>query len=285
MKFEFLTLTCVTSDSETFVAASRDHSLTIFKNGKSIKTVKLPGDTLFVRYINGEIISAAEHRKLTILNRKLETLKTFKVNKGPTGSIRTLTANNKYIVTGNMDGVVRYYNRTGNGLPANVSDFFRIQCTQKYNQTYYHGDSIYSMDIENDTLVSGSKDSTVQVWSLATHSKLFEVAHANKVYCVKIVGKTIVSCGQTTVRIWNLEDGKLLHKLQLPGWCWDFDISSEKTLLAVALYEGVSLWDFRNRIQIMEIKLDRVTEVRFNEQGTTLIVGQWDGQVSKIDLY
>ena len=118
-----MALICVTSDSETFVAASRDGSLTLFKNGEAVKTVKLLGGARLVRYINGEIICAADHGKLTILNRKLETLKTFKTHKGKTGSIRTLTGNSKYIVSGNIDGVVRYYNRTGDGFPR-VSDFF-----------------------------------------------------------------------------------------------------------------------------------------------------------------
>ena len=277
-----MALTCVTSDSETFVAASRDRSLTLFKNGESIKTVKLPGDTFLVRYINGELISATEHGKLTVLNQNFEVLKSFVTHEGPTGSIRTLTGNDKYIVSGNMNGVVRYYNRAGGKLPANVSFFSN---TQKYYQVYYHGGKIYSIDIDNEILVSGSKDKKVQVWNLATDSKLFEASHEDIVHCVKVVGKMIVSCGDKTVRIWNLENGKLLHKLQLPGWCWDFDINSEKTLLAVALYEGVSLWDFRNRTQILKVELDRVTDVQFNEQGTTLIVGQFEGQVYKIDLY
>ena len=95
----------------------------------------------------------------------------------------------------------------------------------------------------------------------------------------------IVTCGDTTVRIWNLENGKLLHKLKLPSWCKNFDLNSEKTLLAVAHQQGVSIWDFHNRIQIMEIELNDVTDVRFNEHGTTLIVGQFDGQVSRIDLF
>ena len=118
-----MALICVTSDSETFVAASRDGSLTLFKNGEAVKTVILPGGARLVRYINEEIICAADHGKLTIFNRKFETLKTFKTHKGQTGSIRILTGNNKYIVSGNIDGVVRYYNRTGGGVPR-VSDFF-----------------------------------------------------------------------------------------------------------------------------------------------------------------
>ena len=99
------------------------------------------------------------------------------------------------------------------------------------------------------------------------------------------MGETILSGAATTLRIWNLADGELLHEHKLPGWCWNCDMNREKTLLAVALHDGVSLWDFRNLVQIKEIKLDGVTDVRFNEPGTTLIVGQFNGQVSKIDLY
>ena len=105
------------------------------------------------------------------------------------------------------------------------------------------------------------------------------------VYCVKVVDKMVISCGDKAVRIWNVEDGKLSHKLQLLSWCNNFDLNREKTLLAVAHTEGVSIWDFLNKIQISETKLSKVKDVRFNEQGTTLIVGQFDGKIFKIDLY
>ena len=141
------------------------------------------------------------------------------------------------------------------------------------------------MDIDDEVLVSGSTDNKIQVWNMASSSKLFEVSHDGDVWCVKIVGKMIVSCGDKTVRIWSLEDGTLLHKLQLPSWCDNFDLNSEKTLLAVAHTEGVSIWDFSNIIQIMEVELESVSDVRFNDPGTTLIVGQFNGQVSKIGLY
>ena len=140
------------------------------------------------------------------------------------------------------------------------------------------------MDIDNEILVSSSKDFKVQVWSLETNRKLFEVAHEDDIWCVKIVDKMIVSCGDKTVRIWNLEDGNIFYKMLLPDLCNNFDLNSEKTLLSVAHDKGVSIWDFANRIQISEIELKKVTDVRFNEPGTSLIVGQEDGQVSKIDL-
>ena len=111
---------------------------------------------------------------------------------------------------------------------------------------------INSVDIESEVLVSGSNDFKVKVWNMTSNSQLFEALHDGHVHCVKIVGKMIVSCGGTTAQIRNLE-GKLLHKLQIPNWCHNFDLNSEKTLLAIAHAEGISIWDFLNIVQIMEL--------------------------------
>ena len=120
---------------------------------------------------------------------------------------------------------------------------------------------------------------------MKTDVKLFQVAH--EVYCVKIVEKMLLSCGDTTVRFWNLEDGTPLNTLHLDtgSWCNNFDLNSESTLLAVAHYKGVSIYNFSSLVRIYKIELEDVADVRFNEPGTRLIVGQKNGQVSKIDLF
>ena len=120
---------------------------------------------------------------------------------------------------------------------------------------------------------------------MTSRSKLFEFSHEDKVWCVKIVDKMVLSCGDRSVRIRNLEDGKLLYKLRLLGWCYNFDLNSEKTLLAVAHAGGVTIWDFTHILRIMEIELETILDVRFNEHGTTLILGHYDGEISRIDLY
>ena len=104
------------------MAASRNGSLTLFNNGEAAKTVQLPGEKPLVRYMNGEIISAAEKGQLTVLNKKLEILRTFH---GTRTTVRTLTSNTRFIVFGDYDGVVRYYNRTGGKFPR-VSVFLGI---------------------------------------------------------------------------------------------------------------------------------------------------------------
>ena len=101
------------------MAASKDGSLTLFKNGKASKIVKLQDEWPLVRFINGEIVTAAQNGKLTVLNEELEVLKTFR---GSEHYISSLTGSNKYIALGDHNGTVRFYNRVGNIFPT-VSGF------------------------------------------------------------------------------------------------------------------------------------------------------------------
>ena len=119
---------------------------------------------------------------------------------------------------------------------------------------------------------------------MTTSVKLFEGVHDDEVWCVKIVDKVVISCGYKAIRIWELNNGKQLHKLDLPSFCNNFDLNTDETLLAVAHEKGVSIWNFLSLSKIKEIELNAVMDVRFNESGTKLIVGQYNGQVSKIDL-
>ena len=103
------------------MAASTDGSLTLLKNGKALKTVKLPGIGPLVRNINGEIVTASQHGKLTVLNEELQVLKTFH---GSDSVISSLTGNSEYISVGDFSGAVLYYDRVGSIFPR-VSGFSR----------------------------------------------------------------------------------------------------------------------------------------------------------------
>ena len=96
------------------MVAYTDGSLTLFKNGWSLKKLKLQDENPLVRFINGEIVTAAHNGKLTVLNKELETLKTFR---GTEEFVYSLTGNNEFIATGDVKGTVRYYNRVGSIFP------------------------------------------------------------------------------------------------------------------------------------------------------------------------
>lgn len=265
--------------SKRFVVSGADGSLTVFENGKPYKTVKLDGFGPIVRVINNEIISAARSGKVTVMNEELEVLKTFE---GTEWSVRTLVANQKYIAFGDTQGTVRFYDRKGASEPR-VSDEIVIYTV--YFKVYFHGKEVFSVDVDNDILVSGSADYKIQVWNMTAESKMFELEHTDIVWCVKLLKKLIVSCGDTTIRIWNLTDGEELHRLHLPGWCNNFDLNRQETVLVVGDTKGFSIWDFQTRLKLKETEVESgVTDVRFNESGLKLVVGIHDGRVWQTKL-
>ena len=96
------------------MVTSSDGSLTFLKNGKSYETIKLQGYYPLVRLINGEIVTVARYGKLTVLNKKLQVLKTFD---GTESDVRALVGNDKFIAYGDWNGTVRYYSRNGSMTP------------------------------------------------------------------------------------------------------------------------------------------------------------------------
>uniref|UniRef100_A0A915E3J0 F-box domain-containing protein n=1 Tax=Ditylenchus dipsaci TaxID=166011 RepID=A0A915E3J0_9BILA len=76
---------------------------------------------------------------------------------------------------------------------------------------------ITCVQLHQDTLVTGSDDTTIRVWSSATAQCLYVlVGHQGGVWSLQLSedGKTLIS-GSTdrTVRVWNLKQGLLIHTL------------------------------------------------------------------------
>ena len=136
-------------------------------------------------------------------------------------------------------------------------------------------------------MASGSGDGTVQVWSMETNSKVWQFQHDQKVNCVQLQNKQVISCSDDgSTRIWNLDTGIEIHRLAHESECNNFDLNSDQTLLAVASNGAVVLWDFKTATKIKEFKLGETSpnDLRFNPAGDRLIVGLYDGRIFKIDL-
>ena len=135
-------------------------------------------------------------------------------------------------------------------------------------------------------MASGSANKTVQVWNMRTKQKLWHLQHEDKVKCVQLHDKYLITCCyDKSTRIWDIETGKVIQKLVHPGKCYNCDLSPNKTLLAVASLTAVVLWDFKNATKIKEFKLGaKIADVRFNQDGTRLVAGLHEGEVFKIDL-
>ena len=244
--------------------------MTLFDGDTPIKTVKLVGVVPVVRFANGEIITAATGGKVTFLNQELEVVRAMSEHETKFRDIR-LTANKNYIVWGDRTGRV-YFRKRDAPHTLELSELL------KSFMIYNHKEGITSVDVQNEIVASGSFDKTVQVWNMASMTKLFDGAHGTTVWCVKVIDEKVLSCGDKIVRVWSLA-GRELYEFRHSNWCNNFDLNMDKTLLAVAHSDGLSIWNFSSRIKLKEIEINDVWDVRFNESGTKLVFGLYDGTI------
>ena len=136
-------------------------------------------------------------------------------------------------------------------------------------------------------MASGSADKSLQVWNMETNSKVWQFEHEDEVKCVQLHDRWLISSGDDKLaRIRNLDTGIEIHRLVHEDDCNNFDLSPNKTILAVGYDSGVVLWDFKNGTKIKELNLGEspTRDLRFNPTGDRLVVGLYDGRVFKIDL-
>ena len=139
--------------------------------------------------------------------------------------------------------------------------------------------------MKGDLLASGSADESIQIWNMASGLKVAEFKHDDCVWCVEFHENWLISSSwDKSTRIWDVENQKLVHQLDHSDWCYNFDISPNKLMLAVATDSGVVIWDLKKVTKIKEFKLGWCSDVRFNHAGDKIIVGLFDGEVYKIDL-
>ena len=104
-----------------FVTGNLDGSVSIFVDGQLKKTQKFEGKETLVQFINGEIVAASSDSEMEILNENLGIKKQFTAGTVTKNSTPwSLTGNEKYLASGNEDGVVRYYRRNGDAEPEEV---------------------------------------------------------------------------------------------------------------------------------------------------------------------
>ncbi|KNE58112.1 hypothetical protein AMAG_04931 [Allomyces macrogynus ATCC 38327] len=97
----------------------------------------------------------------------------------------------------------------------------RLECNWRHDRMPMtelkgHGDSVYCIQFDQQRIVSGSRDQTIKVWSLATGTILQEMrGHAGSVLCLQYdaTGLLVTGSSDTTVMLWDLTRGVKLHTL------------------------------------------------------------------------
>jgi len=252
-----------------FVTGNEDGTISLFKNGKHERTRKLASCCCLVKFISNEIVVAPLEADLVILNENLEIVKKYH---GAHGKPVSISGNAKFIVVGYQDGVVRCYNKEDS----------------QESWSYRHKAMVTTVSVQGNRIASGSRDKagSTQVWSIESKKILWHFQHDDQVNCVQLHDNWLItSSDDESVRIWDLNEGTQIHKLRQSGCCNNFDISPNKSLMAIASYFELVLVDLSTKETVEEFSLGtEINDVRFNKSGKRLVAGLHNGEVFKVDL-
>jgi WD40 repeat protein len=79
-----------------------------------------------------------------------------------------------------------------------------------------HNNSVLSLDVQDELMITGSKDRTAKVWDLKTSEEILSLpAHKRDVTVVKFSpqGKTLFTVNQSTIKIWDIRQGTVIKTL------------------------------------------------------------------------
>jgi len=149
-----------------------------------------------------------------------------------------------------------------------------------------HSDVVEAIAISPDgrTLVSGSHDKTIKLWSLSTGEVLHTlIDHTNRITCLAISpnGQTLASGSyDKTIRLWALDTGELLHTLTgRPDRVRYLAFSPNgQTLISSGDWE-IKIWAVRTGklLRILAGNSNSARNVAFSPDGHTCAVASLDG--------
>jgi len=257
----------------TFLTASQNMFVQKWKNRRIVNSIQLEKfGELLLKVINDTKIAAAIRNDVVILNHELETVTEWQ--NGFYGEATAIDANERYLAVANDEGSVLFF-------CLDVASFEDMGMMYDDKQeSYCHDKWVNSLAITGSTLASASDDNYVHVWDMSAETEMFRLKHDDSVTCVAFHNELIVSsCSDNSVSIWDKSTGQLRHSLTHQDECYNFDISPNGTLLAVAHYEGLSIWSFDgNYDKLAELDLGDVRDARF-QTDDTIVAGCHDGKV------
>ncbi|MEB3177885.1 MAG: serine/threonine-protein kinase [Nostocaceae cyanobacterium] len=172
-----------------------------------------------------------------------------------------------------------------NNLPMNTSQLTPLNI---------HTDEVLSVAMSRDgkTLVSGSKDKTIEIWNL-NNGKLPTtiISNTDAVSAVSLSpNETILVSGSYdhSIKIWNWQTGKLQTTLNgHTGWvnCLIFSPDGQ-TLASASGDKTIKIWDMKSGELKTTLKghTDRVISVAFTPDGKTLVSGSYDKTIKIWDI-
>ena len=155
------------------------------------------------------------------------------------------------------------------------------------NRLQGHGNSVKSISFSPDgkTLASGSVDSTIKLWDVATGKEITTLkGHSDLVKSVSFSpdSKTLASSGDDkTIKLWDVATRKEITTLKgHTSYVKSVSFSPDGKILASGSSDKtIKLWNVATKKEITTLKghTSYIQSISFNPDGNTLASGSWEG--------
>ena len=187
---------------------------------------------------------------------------------GHRGEIYAIATDNRYIISGGIDGTVRIYDKNSQKEIATLKG---------------HSSYVSSVAIKGDTVVSGSVDNTIKIWSLKEQKEIATLkGHIDRVSSVAIEGDTIVSGSEDkTIKIWSLKSQEEIGSLKGHSDSVSSVAIEGDTIVSGSFDNTVKIWSLKSQ---KEIKSTSYIHSCLAYSNSILMLGEVNGRVSFVDM-
>jgi len=165
------------------------------------------------------------------------------------------SVDNRQIVSGSRDKTIKLWNTLGECKFTITEDQHQdwVSCVR------------FSPSANNPLIVSCGWDKLVKVWNLNTCKlRTNLVGHDGYLNTVTVSpdGSLCASGGQDgTAMLWDLNEGKLLYKLDANDIIYSLVFSPNRYWLCAATGSGIKIWDLESKVTVADLRLDTEEEV------------------------
>jgi WD40 repeat protein/serine/threonine protein kinase len=257
------------------------NKLLLAHNG-NVETAALLG----IRALNTGYLAEAD----SALMQSIENMYTRQVFAGHTKAVYgvAFSPDGKYIVSGSGDGTLRLWDVK----EGKVTDSFRG-----------HTDAVYSVAFSPDGryFLSGSKDHTARLWDIqarrtvrifgARRNPVYSPGHFGPINSVAFSpdGNTIVTGGDFSVRVWNIQTGRNIRTIHPAKTCAVFSVtySPDGKSVGIGCNDQIAyIWDIQTGQPVHRFKghTGSVWAVQFSPDGRYILTGSRDSTVRLWDI-
>lgn len=187
-------------------------------------------------------------------------------------SLECVRFDNEKYAAGSTDGAV-YVRAVEDGRP--------LQTLRGHTQT------VTCMQMQDNVLVTGSKDNTVKIWrglSGAQECELTLAGHRGAITCLQFAGHHLMTRSwDLTGRVWDMNTGQIVHTVTGNSVCLSLQVENSKLVCGYA-DNYIRLWDLRTGKCHRHLygHSNIVTAVRFDD--TMIASGSYDRTLRLWDI-